>query len=77
MSSISLKDVEWIKIKQKFNNEYIIDLEDAVSKEIDILKLSFKKGARIAITAGSRGIDRISVVLRAVVSKVKQLGEEP
>ena len=43
MSSISLKDVEWIKIKQKFNNEYIIDLEDAVSKEIDILKLSLKK----------------------------------
>ena len=27
---IKLKDIEWIKIKQKFNNEYIIDLKDVI-----------------------------------------------
>jgi len=75
--NIKLKDIKWIKIKQKFNNEYIIDLEDVIFKEIESLNLSIKKGARIAITAGSRGIDRIPVVLGAVISKVKQLGGEP
>ena len=34
-------------------------------------------GGRVALTAGSRGIDRIDEVLRAVIAEIKQRGGEP
>jgi hypothetical protein len=36
-----------------------------------------RPGQRVAITAGSRGIDRIDEVVRAVVDEVRALGAEP
>jgi hypothetical protein len=36
-----------------------------------------KRGERIAVTAGSRGIWRIDVILRAVVDRLKELGARP
>ena len=65
------------KIKQEFDSFYIEDIEGAVKQEIDNLNLKIKKGQRIAITAGSRGIDRISFILKAVAGKVKDMGGEP
>lgn len=75
--NIKFKDFEWIKVKQKFDYSYISDLEDAITKEFDRLSLSIKKGAKIAITAGSRGIDRIPTVLKVISKKVKELGGKP
>ena len=65
------------KIKQEFDSFYIEDIEGEVKQEIDNLNLKIKKGQRIAITAGSRGIDRISFILKAVAGKVKDMGGEP
>ena len=65
------------KIKQEFDSFYIEDIEGAVKQEIDNLNLKIKKDQRIAITAGSRGIDRISFILKAVAGKVKDMGGEP
>ena len=65
------------KIKQEFDSFYIEDIEGEVKQEIDNLNLKIKKGQRIAITAGSRGIDRIPFILKAVAGKVKDLGGEP
>lgn len=69
--------IQMFKIKQKFNSICLEDVESAVKQEIDRLNLKIKKGQRIAITAGSRGIDRIPLILRAVAEKVKELGGEP
>lgn len=69
--------IQMHKIKQKFDSFYLEDIEDTVRQEIGKLSLKIKKGQRIAITAGSRGIDRIPLILRAIVGKVKDLGGEP
>ncbi len=70
-------EVKMIKIRQVFNKEYIKDIEGLISNEIDSLNLHIRKGQRIAITAGSRGIDRIPVILKAVAQKVKEAGGKP
>ena len=70
-------EIQMHKIKQEFDSFYIEDIEGAVKQEIDNLNLKINKGQRIAITAGSRGIDRISFILKAVAGKVKDMGGEP
>ena len=70
-------EIQMHKIKQEFDSFYIEDIEGEVKQEIDNLNLKIKKGQRIAITAGSRGIDRISFILKAVAGKVKDMGGEP
>lgn len=70
-------EIQMHKIKQKFDSGYLEDIEGTVKQEISKLNLQIKKGQRIAITAGSRGIDRIPSILRAVAAKVKEMGGEP
>jgi uncharacterized Fe-S center protein len=65
------------KIKVKFDDNSLKNVEDKLGKELDKLNLNIKKGSRIAITAGSRGIDRIPILLKTVVQKVRELGGEP
>ncbi len=77
--NVKLGKFEWIKIRQKFETRYINNLESTIIKELDNLNLHLyiKKGNRAAITAGSRGIERIPPVLKIVSQKVKQLGGDP
>ncbi len=78
--NVKLREFEWIKVRQRFEARYINDLESIIIiNELDNLNLHLymKKGDRIAITAGSRGIDRIPLVLKIISQKVKQLGGEP
>jgi hypothetical protein len=65
------------KIEVEFDDNSLQNVEDKLSKELDSLELSIKKGSRIAITAGSRGIDRIPILLKTVVQKVRELGGVP
>lgn len=65
------------KIRQKFDSNRIRDIIGTINAELDSLELSIKKGSRIAITAGSRGIDSIPLIIKTVVQKVKTLGGEP
>lgn len=67
------------KIRQKIPRDAIDNVPQVVKEEIQKLKSKSKidKGRRIAITAGSRGIDRIAEVIRAIVDEVKRLGGEP
>ena len=71
--NVKLREFEWIKVRQKFETRYINDLENNI-KELDNLTTSLhEKGDRIAITAGSRGIDRIPLCLK-LFHKRLQLG---
>jgi hypothetical protein len=70
-------DVQMIKVVQEFDKSYIEDVKSRVESELDRLKPGGMKGKRIAITAGSRGIDRIADILKAVVGKVREYGGEP
>lgn len=66
-----------IKVMQRFDNTHVENVEAAVRHELQGLDLNLKKGARIAITAGSRGIDNIALILKTVAAFLKECGAEP
>lgn len=55
------------------------DVAHGVAAELDRLAVDHLvgPGERIAVTAGSRGINRIDVIIRAVVDRLKSCGAEP
>ena len=66
-------------IRQRVSTGAIDDVERAVREAFASIGASdrLRAGSRVAITAGSRGIDRIDTLLRAVVSEVKGCGANP
>lgn len=66
-----------IKVKQKFPDEFIEDIEYEVINEIRKSNVNFIKGSSIAIAVGSRGINNIHRVVRAAVDYLKTLGVNP
>ncbi len=66
-----------LEARQHFDNTCIGNIEGAVIEELQSLELNLKKGSRIAITAGSRGINNIALILRTVISYIKESGAEP
>lgn len=66
-------------VRQKFNDFAIGDIASAVRSELEksgILS-RFTHGMKVAITVGSRGIDRIDEVIKAVVENIKLKGGKP
>ncbi len=66
-------------VSQELYRVEIADVTKAVGEAIAGLALGdkIKPGMRVAIPAGSRGIDRIDVVLKAVVDTLKEMGAAP
>lgn len=77
-----LKDIpipRMVAVRQKFDPEYIEDVAAEVRKELDRdeVKAKIFPGMRVAVTAGSRGIDNLEIVVREVVSFLKEQGAKP
>ncbi|USG67430.1 nickel-dependent lactate racemase [Brevibacillus ruminantium] len=68
-----------IKIRQNFTGPAISDIDAAVSEQLARVGLAekIKPGMKIAITAGSRGIANIHLIIRATVRELKKMGAEP
>lgn len=68
-----------VKIRRMFQSLAISDVAEAVREKIISSGLlgQVRPGADVAVTAGSRGIDRIAQVLRAVGEVVKSRGGKP
>lgn len=66
-----------IKVQQKFNNDHIADIGAETRKQIEASGVSIKAGSRIAIAAGSRGINNLKEVVKAAVQWVKHMGGAP
>ncbi|MDR3564081.1 MAG: DUF362 domain-containing protein [Negativicutes bacterium] len=68
-----------IKLEQSFPRPRLDDLAGQVKIELDKLALTEKdvRGKNIAITAGSRGINRIPEIHAAVVARLKEMGANP
>jgi len=66
-------------VRRRFRDSSIDDVPSAVRQALDEVRTSdfVRPGARIALTAGSRGIDRIAEVLRAVGESLRGMGAEP
>lgn len=66
-----------IKIKQKFDNSHIEDIEPIVWEQCESTGTCISKGSRIAIAVGSRGISNIVRIVKAVVDWIRSKGGEP
>jgi hypothetical protein len=68
-----------VRIRQRFGTERIEDVARTVGNALrgSALRGRVTPGARIAITAGSRGISHIEEVLAAAVATLRAFGAEP
>src|SRR5919199_4096947 len=68
-----------VKVRQEFPRPRVEDVEAKVREEFEKGEISsrIEPGMRVALTAGSRGIARIDVVLRSLVRVLKEKGAEP
>lgn len=66
-------------VLQRFDAPRIDDIPAAVHAELTKLKLqeSISPGATIAVTAGSRGVANIAIILRESISYLKSIGAKP
>lgn len=67
------------RVRQTFERPLVTDIAETVEAELARLKLAEKvrPGQRVAVTAGSRGIANIQLVIKAIVDHLKALGAVP
>ena len=68
-----------VKIRQKFDESRIVDIERLVRQELqqDKIRVLIKPGQSIAVTVGSRGINNLSRIVKETITYLKELGAEP
>lgn len=68
-----------LRVRQQFETPRVDDVSIAVRNALERLNLGskIKPGHRVALTAGSRGIANIPVVLQAVARFLRDLGAQP
>ena len=67
------------RLRQNFDRTVVQDIPGTVKAELKKLSLEkrVKPGQRVALTAGSRGVANIAVILKAAVIHLKSLGAQP
>lgn len=65
-----MNQYQFTKIRQQFDNAALTNIEQTVAEQVGA-KLNIAPGARIAITAGSRGVANIARITKAIVDAVK------
>jgi hypothetical protein len=70
---------EFCRVRMHFDARQIQDVSAAVNRELDaILPASgIRPGQRVAVGVGSRGIDRLSAIVRTVCGRLQGLGARP
>ncbi len=67
------------RLRQHLERPRVVDVASTVNASLSELQLGsqIRAGQSVAVTAGSRGIANIAVILRAIVAHVKALGGQP
>jgi len=66
-----------VRVKQSFGGPMLHDVAGAVRQALGRVALPVRAGQSVALTAGSRGVVNIDVVVRAAVDHLKALGARP
>lgn len=68
-----------IRVKQRFEAPVVDNLPEAIGAELDRIDAEsiVGKGSSVAVTAGSRGVADIAVIVKATVDYLKRIGAEP
>lgn len=66
-------------VRQVFDSDHIEDIPGEMRRELsrEAVRAKIRPGMRIAITAGSRGINHLAVIIRELVSFLKEQGALP
>ncbi len=69
----------WARVRQQLESTLVADVHAAIAAEFarPEIRATIQPGTRVALTAGSRGIDRIAEVIAATVTQVRALGATP
>jgi len=67
------------RVRQTFERPRVDDVPGEVDSQLSALSLAnrIRPGDSVALTAGSRGIANIHIIIRAIVDHLKNLGAEP
>ncbi len=70
---------DFFRVRQRFEGPRVEDVPAAVRETLESLDLGAKvrRGETVAITAGSRGIANLTLVLEEIVRHLRSLGAEP
>ncbi len=76
---MNVKLPEMIKVRQNFEKENIEDVAARVSEILKEDKFSslIHPGQKVAVAVGSRMIDRIQIIVKQVITELKNRGAEP
>lgn len=66
-----------IRLRQRFPTTARIDVRAAVERELTPVLRDVRRGARVAVATGSRGITDIALIVKTVVELLKRGGAEP
>ena len=68
-----------VAIRQRFNTAPLVDIPGTIAAEFSRCEAASKilAGQSVAVTAGSRGINNIDTITRAIVDELKKLGARP
>jgi hypothetical protein len=68
-----------LRLRQRFDRPRVDDIPAAVQQTLDALDLpkTIRPGQTVAVTAGSRGIANIALILREVVAFLRRIGAQP
>src|SRR5918911_1053531 len=68
-----------VKVRQEFPRPRVEDIEALLREECEKqeIKSRIQPGARVALTAGSRGVANIGIILRSLVRILKEKGAKP
>ena len=72
-----MKQLALAKIRQNFPRPRIEDVAAAIEQQMQRFAPGVRQGMSIAVTAGSRGITGIPLILRTIVDSLRSMGAEP
>ncbi|HYB43146.1 MAG TPA: [Fe-S]-binding protein [Candidatus Methylomirabilis sp.] len=72
-----LDDLRMFRVRQRFARQRVADIPAAVHAALGSAGLPIKRGDRVAVGAGSRGIANIAAVVRAAVQWLQEQGARP
>ncbi|MEW6668065.1 MAG: DUF2088 domain-containing protein [Thermodesulfobacteriota bacterium] len=65
------------RVKQAFARPRIDDVAGEITRQMERLRGAIRPGMSVAVTAGSRGINGIPLILRTVASALREMGAVP
>jgi len=76
---IEIKLPKMYRVTQRFNDNELTDVAGTVVNQLETMEsiVKFKKGDRVAIAVGSRGINKLNLIVKIVVDHIKNMGAEP